>query len=413
MTPQDPVTAAAAAAARDTRVSELATGFAIGGLTDDELRELHGELVDPAHGQAAARTAWRTLETVTDLRAERSSALQDTIASRIAESGNAGGSGITARFLRRIGLRRGGLTPVATVDDAPRSPLPWWIAGGLTMGLAAGVTWWLTAVRPVARVVGVVGRVTVAGATLGPGDPLDGRPLSAAAGAVLTLRWTDGSQAVLSGPGTLIPSRDGLALLGGTVQVDAVGALALGLPDGPARAAAGSSFTAEVSDGRSSLGTGRGVLETDAGPLSAGFARAAGTTFVWEQLTWTRLPVALPISGIASWRLTLNAAPLGDGRLTLLWPTGGLTLDAQSVTLQREGTPLVRAVHPPITSQLELAAGPAGWTIRLQEEELLRLARAPASITTAVSGQVQLQAVFTSGPPRPTAPTSDAVHLVK
>ena len=400
MTPQETAQAAAEAAARDARISELATGFAINELTDDELRELHGQLVDPTHGQAAARSAWRTLETVTDLRAERSSSLQDTVRSRIEESaGSAGGSGITARFLRRIGLRRGALAPVLATGGTPRRRSTWWLGCIIILlGAAATVTWWLTAVRPVARVVAVVGRATVATTTLGPGDPLDGRPLSAAAGAVLTLRWADGSQAVLSGPGTLVPSRDGLALLGGTVQVDAIGPLALGLPDGFARAAAGTRFTAAVTDGRSCLGTAQGVLETDDGPLSAGFARAAGVTFTWEHLTWTRLPGVLPTTGIASWRLALHAAPIGDGRITLTWPTGGLTVDAQSVTLQRDGTPLVRAVHPPGTAQIELAAGPAGFTIRLQDEELLRLATAPTSVATTTTGQVPLAAVFTSGP---------------
>ena len=382
----------------ETRIAELATGFALGDLSEDELRELHGRLADPQAGLAAARTAWRTLETVTDLRAERSTALQDTVRSRVA--GSAGG-GVAARFLRRFGLRRG-LAPVADAGgvDLPAGPHPaWWVAGAallLAAALAGG--WWLGHQPPVARVVAVVGRATVAGAPLGPGDPLDGSPLSLAAGATLTLRWDDGNRAVLHGPGTLSPLPRGCALLGGALWVDAVAPLAIGLPDGQAHAAAGTRFAAEVGDGRSCLATRGGSLDTGDGPLGPGLARAAGVTFPWTRVTLSALPATVPAAPVPRWHLTLRATPVGDSRLTLAWTGGGLAIDADGVTLLRADAGAIRTVHPPADSAVELDATPGGWTVRLLDEDLLRAPVAPTALTTRVSGQVGIQAVLTCGP---------------
>lgn len=388
---------------REARISELATGFALNELTDDELRELHRALVDPTHGQAVARTAWRTLQTVTDLRAERSSVMQDMIRSRIADEAGKN-SGITGRFLRHLGLRRPGLPPVAA--SAPLAARRWaWLLGGalalLLLITLAVIGWQLTVTPPVARVVSVVGRVTVGATTLGPSDPLDGRPISAASGAALILRWTDGSQAELIGPGTLIPARGGLALLGGVVHVTAASTVAVGLPDGQARAATGTVFSAEVRDGHSSLGCQKGVLDADGGPLSAGFARSAGLTYPWITADWSRLPTLLPIAGLGAWHLRLEAAPLGDGRVLFTWDDGSLSCDAQSVKIQQHGTPVVRAVHPPVAALIDMHADPSGWSIRLNDEEVLRLPNLPTGISTMTTGQVRLKARFSSGPAHP------------
>ena len=384
--------------ARAVRTAELTTGFALNDITDDELRELHGQLSDPAHGQAAARTAWQTLETVIDLRAERSVTLQDTVASRIAED-DSRQRGITGRFLRHMGFGRKGLTAVHHVPHAPASVVPWWLLCALVCGSIVGTMWWLTANKSVARVVTVVGRVTVGSTAIGPGDPLDGRPLNAAAEAVITLRWPDGSQAVLSGPGIMIPSREGLSLLSGEVHLQAVGALALGLPDDEVRVAAGAHCTAVVSEGHSCLGAQRGVIESHAGPLSAGLARAAGKTFTWQHLAWTQLPAVLPTAGVTNWQLSIDTTINDEGQVSMAWANGGLTIDAQSFVIQQTGAPLIRTVRPPSLTTVLVTADAGGWTIRLHDEELFRAPQVPPLLTMHSSGKVLVRAEFTSGPP--------------
>ena len=215
----------AVAAEREARINELVTGFALNELDDDELRELHGYLADATSGRDAARSAWRTLQTVTDLRAERSTAMQDTVRQRIADGSVHDGThtskpaaSITARFMRRLGLGRAGLAPIAgpTVTITPRpTAWRWYTALALALVLGLGAFTLRQRPTPLAVIEKVSGRVAIAGNAMGPGDSLDSQPVSVADGARVAMCWPDGTRLELVGPGTVIPQMDGAAMLGG------------------------------------------------------------------------------------------------------------------------------------------------------------------------------------------------------
>ena len=377
------------------RVADLATGFALNELTDDELRELHRHLVSSDTGREAARTAWRTLETVTDLRAERSSALQDTVRSRIDGAGR--GTGVTGRFLRRLGLRRGGLAPVA---DDRHSTLPRWpvaIAALLLPTLAIAGWWWLRS-DPVARVEAVVGRATVAGAGLGPGDALDARPTAVAADAVLTLRWRNGSRLELVGPGTLTPQPAGVALMGGILRGTAGSRMTIGLPDGTAEVDAGSDLAIEVVDGRSAIGVTAGRVRIAGTTVGPGTAWADGIPTPWIAQALDALPARLPLDGARRWHLAFTASPVDDGRLLLTWDEGSLRIDRNGIAALRPDGGTVRAVRPPGSAEIVIEAGPGGWTISLLGETLLHGPRAPGRISVSTDGKVPVVGRYRSGP---------------
>ena len=346
-------------------------------------------------GREAARTAWRTLETVTDLRAERSSALQDTVRSRIDSAGRT--SGVTGRFLRRFGLRRGGLAPVA---DGGRATLPRWpLALAALLVPAVGIAgWWFLRSEPVARVESVIGRATIAGAGLGPGDALDARPAAVAAGSVLTLRWRDGSRLELVGPGTLTPQPTGVALMGGILRGTAAARLTIGLPDGTAEVDAGSRLAIEVLDGRSAIGVEAGRVRIASAEIGPGTAWADGTSGPWIERALDALPTRLPLDGARRWRLAFTAAPVDDGRLALTWDDGSLRIDRNGIAVLRPDGGMIRAVRPPGTAEVVIDANPATWTISLLGETLFSGPHPPARIATGIDGKVPVAARYRSGP---------------
>lgn len=377
------------------RVADLATGFALNELTDDELRELHRHLVASDTGREAARTAWRTLETVTDLRAERSSTLQDTVRSRIDETSRA--TGVTGRFLRRLGLRRGSLAPVM---DGDRPPVPRWplAVAALLLPASAIAGWWLLRADPVARVESVVGRATIAGASLGPGDALDSRPAAVAADSVLALRWRDGSRLALIGPGTLTPQPTGVALMGGILHGTAAARLTIGLPDGTAEVDAGSRLAIEVVDGHSAIGVETGRVRIGGTEIGPGATWADGASGPWLEQTLDAVPARLPVDGARRWRMAFTAAPVEDGRLLLTWDDGSLRIDRNGIAVLRPDGGMVRAVRPPGTAEVVIDATPASWTITLLGETLLTGQRPPARISAGVDGKVPVTVRYRNGP---------------
>lgn len=383
------------AADPQARVADLATGFALNELTDDELRELHRHLVATDTGREAARTAWRTLETVTDLRAERSSTLQDTVRSRIDEASRA--TGVTGRFLRRLGLRRGGLTPVA--EDGRSTLRRWPLAiSALLVPAIAGAGWWWLRSNPVARVEAVIGRATVAGAGLGPGDALDARPTAVAADAVLTLRWRDGSRLELVGPGTLTPQPAGVALMGGTLHGTVGSRMTIGLPDGTAEVDAGSELAIEVIAGRSAIGVTAGRVRIGGTTVGAGTAWADGVPTPWVAQALDALPTRLPLDGARRWHLAFTASPVDDGRLLLTWAEGSLRIDRNGIAALRPDGGTVRVVRPPGTAEITIDAGPGGWTMTLLGEALLHGERTPERISVSTDGKVPVTGRYRSGP---------------
>jgi hypothetical protein len=99
---------------RHQRIMELATGFALGELSDDELKEFYEALREPGDpGLDAGRVAWETLGTMVDLRAQTGSAFQDTLYLRLAEGGKTDAN-FAGKVRGRLGHSRPRLQPVTT-----------------------------------------------------------------------------------------------------------------------------------------------------------------------------------------------------------------------------------------------------------------------------------------------------------
>ena len=384
---------------RDGRIAELATGFALNELNDAELHEFLSYLTDPTHGREAARSAWATLHTVTDLRAEESHALQDTVRSRI-ESSRA--TGVTGRIMLRLGLRRGGLKPVTEPTEIYVPPARGrWLLVVVVVVFASSIAWLLLHRAPTfAHLETVVGRAVIAGQAVGPGDALDGQPVGIAVGARATLLWPDGTRMRINGPGTVIPQPAGAAVLGGQAEVTAMSDWAVGLPDGRARAQAGARLMIEVDAGRSCLGIFAGpVVDAADLPLMPRTCRIGNVDIPWHALTWTQIPDVLPLPSAPRWNLTFTTQADATGSLTMRWADGALINGPEGVSLLRGDGTTLRAVRPPADRRIEFEAKPWGFSITLQDEVLLQTNVPPTSMRCKTSGNMPLQAVFRSGPP--------------
>ena len=393
--------------APDARIAELATGFALHELSDAEQHEFLGYLTDPVHGRDAARNAWSTLHTITDLRAEQSHVLQDSVRSRIEASRAAG---VTGRLMLRLGLRRGGLKPITEPDavSVPQAQGRWLLLASVVL-MVAGLSIWYLQRRPVtlAHIDGVIGRAVIAGQAIGPGELLDGQPVSVADGACATLRWPDGTLLSLTGPGTVIPQSAGSAVLGGQAVVTARGDWAVGMPDGRARASAGARLVIEVETGRSCLSVFTGQVRMFTGqegvsaqqPMAIRTCRIGNVDIPWSSTEWNQIPDLVPLPAAPRWNLTFTTKADTTGSLTLRWADGALVDSPEGVVFLRGDGTTQRTVHPPADRHFELEAKPWGFTVSLHDEVLLQATVAPTSLRCQTSGHIMLKAVFRSGPP--------------
>ncbi len=359
---------------RESRISELATGYALDELDDAQLHEFHGYLSDPVAGRAAARLAWGTLHTVTDLRAARSHTWQDSLRTRLTAGHRP--------WLTAHGLR-------------------WLISGCVVLlGLLGGWSWWHRA-SSLAEVEAVVGKVDVDGRELQPGMSVDGRLLNIAEGGLATLRWSDGTRLMVSGPGTLMPQLTGAIMLEGHADVTAAAKWTLTLPDGAVRARSGSRLTSDVHAGRSCLGVVSGdVVDAANQPLPPGTCRIGNTVMTWSTTVWNHLPESVPLPAAACWNFSLTTLE-DSGTVTLTWADVSLVCGAQDVALLRGDGTVVRAVRPPAGRCIELDAKPWGFTVSLQGEILLQSTHAPVAIQARTSGVVPMKVIFRSGPTLP------------
>ena len=366
-------------AEREARLAELATGYALNQLSDAESQEFLGYLRDPVAGRDAARSAWSTLHTVTDLRAARSHALQDALRARLAADQS------SAR--------------------APR-PRAWWLGLGVLVlvGLLAAWFAWSGSNR-LAQVETVSGNVIVDGRALHQGMSIDGRPLTLVDGGHATLRWPDGTRLRLTGPGTVLPQVAGALVLEGHAELTTSGAWNLALPDGTVRTATSSRVLVEARGGQSCLGVLSGlVIDAAEQRFPAGTCRCRTMAMPWTTTNWSELPENLPISEGNCWHLKWTTFAEASGTLTLTWADVTLVCGAQDVSLLRGDGSLVRAVRPPAERCLELDAKPWGFTVSLQGETLLQSAQAPKTLHITRNGPVPLKAFFRSGPAFPEGP---------
>ena len=384
------------------RVADLATGFALNELTDDELRELHRHLLAPDSGREAARTAWRTLDTITDLRAERSTLLQDTVTSRIAETAGSSAGSVTGRFLRRLGLRRGGLEPVATTSDTSFARNRWTLisAGLLVVGVAVG-SWLMLQPATVAVVETVRGRVTAGRLGLGPHTAVEATPVMLAVESALGLRWPQGTTVQLAGPATLVPQANGLALPHGHAEVATSTPFVIGLPDGSLSITADSRVVVETSDGHSAIGILAGRARIDQQELSEGQAWAGGKSSPWSTTVLSRMPARWDPPTLAVWHLWLQTDSGAAGEITLAWSDAQVRILRTGIQVTHLGGGGLRTVRPPAPAELHLAVSTNGWQLILAGETLLRGEGSPGIMTTEIIAGAKLSARLQVGPLRP------------
>lgn len=280
--------------APDARVSELATGFALGELDEAELKELYDLLREgEGRGAAAARVCWQTLGMVTDLRAEVGSAFQDTVRLRLGQDRS---GRFTARLLGRLGFRGMGLQPVETPEPSGelRRAL-WLLVGAVAVVLLVGALVWTLSDGPGGRatVAALRGAATIAGDPLVPGGRVDHRTLVIKPGGQVTLTLGDGSSATIAGgdePGSEAVATlrgDGLTLHRGRAWIHARAGFVLALPDRNCTALGDdTALAAEIADGRGFVGVRRGELRADRLDRAIGENQAAGPSGVhawrWE-----------------------------------------------------------------------------------------------------------------------------------
>ena len=384
------------------RVAELATGFALNELQEDELRELHRHLLAPDSGREAARTTWRTLDTITDLRAERSTLLQDAVTSRIAASADTGASGVTGRFLRRLGLRRGGLEPIATTSDTNFALNRWaLIIASVVLVAVAGGSWLMLRPTTVALVETVRGRVTAGTLGLGPHTALKAVPVMLAVDSALGMRWPQDTTVQLSGPATVVPQAQGLALPHGRAEIVTKTPFVVGLPDGTLSISAGSQVAIEVVDGHSAIGVFNGRARIDQHDLSAGETWAAGTSSPWSATVLAQMPTRWEPPTLPVWHLWLQLDSGATGEILLAWSDVQVRILPTGIQVARLGGSGLRTVRSPIPAEMHLAATTSGWQLILAGETLLRGTGSPGIMTTETIDGAKLSARLQVGPLRP------------
>ena len=305
----------------DTRIADLATGFAIGDLNETELREFYDLLRDEqGNGPRAAQVAWQTLGMVTDIRSQVSTTFQDTVVHRLQQASMSGR--FTNALFKRLGMRSGTLQPVETPQQ-PKTPLriALWLVVALVTGalLAGGIGLvWNASRNAHATVTALHGSATIAGQSLTPGAVVDDRSLAVKPGGQLTLVWSDGSSVVIAGgddgsEAVATVLTDGLRLLRGQAWITGRRGFSVVLADHRWRVDQDdSSVAAQMVAQRGFVGVRRGALSDDrlGNTLSENMGSGPSGTFRW-QWEWDLL----------SGRLAGGRTPPPDWRLSsdVIW----------------------------------------------------------------------------------------------
>ena len=413
----------------DERISYLATGFAAGGLDENEKLELYDLLRRPGEsGARAARVTWSSLQVAVDLRGSLGTHFQDTVTHRLNHPGDTGPGGkFVPDVFARLGITRPRLedvhVPVAVVTPANPRRIAWRkisiIAAAVV--LLSGSAWHFL-VAPGGRLAWSTGSVTRSGALIAPGAALDAEPVAVSAGGLAEITLGNGGRVRIRGPASVVVQPAGVAVVSGEAWVEAATtALIVGLPDGRLTLSPGSQVAIAASANHATVAATVGTVTLTRGnaatgvPLPAGRATADGEhTFPWHPSAsatcLTRNGVRRLIDAdpsCATWTLTATFSPhkLDDmatiqagGRIIQLG-AGWLELDG-GVRQQLTGAPLVERA-------LRLERGNDG-VVRLHLEGLEPAAQTLKwdSVPQALTGETLTEVHWGSGPAKePTRPS--------
>jgi hypothetical protein len=359
---------------QDGRVDVLTTGFALGELNDAELSELYELLRQGGEaGERAAAQAWSSMVTHLQCRVALDDGFEQVVTTKLANDDEQ----FASRLKQRLGTRKG-LSAVSTPLGAagggrPGRRLALLVVPALLGLLAAAAFLFLTpGSGDGPRIAKLAGSVTSEGRRLDRG-PLPNSPVRLDTGAHLVLDHADGGRSVVSGPGAVSRSQDGIALLAGRIESKAVQAFRIGLPDLGLALEAGSHVVVEVDEGRSRVAV-----------VSGSATRSDGT----GQSTIAAGEWAPGSEATAPWMPSVRWAATGDGR----WlPSQGL--DPRNGSLHIEITTAERGA----TLGVDFETGRMTWwpgRLTLPGGEIIALSGAPfkpVSITISWSdGQARI-----------------------
>jgi len=250
----------------DRRVEELATGFALDELGEDELVEFY-EVLKRRDEKAlrAAEVTWRILHQSLDLRTTFDRDFIPTVRERIAREREQGqdarpseNRGLIGTVLGRLGFRRPGLEAVASPDGEGGGGRNWSVGAVLAFLLLAAGGLLLIPWRgaPVATLEVVHGLVSAEGTVYVAGEvgEVARELLTVPPGALVRLSWENGSEVVVRGPASASPRPAGVAVNGGLVWVEAGKGFAIGLPDRQVVCEESASLSIQVIEGSSLVG---------------------------------------------------------------------------------------------------------------------------------------------------------------
>lgn len=244
----------------EKRVEELATGFALGELDEQEFKELY-ELLRNEHAEKVAAITWQTLATTLDMKIKLSPHFADTIKHRI-ERGDDGGAddAFAGGILQRLGVRRKQLDPVATAQPVSKK-----LSGLLLLVplVLIALTVWL--LLPDNRDLPIVrhvsgGKVFQEGDSLNVDQRVDQRQIAVGSNGLLTLEWPDGDEASVEGPATILVQPHGMSIVNGVAWLRVHPEFTIGLPDQRLRSNSESTVAIEVDNSISIVGVESGQL---------------------------------------------------------------------------------------------------------------------------------------------------------
>ncbi len=278
----------------DERLHYLASGFASGGLTDDDKQELYDLLRRPGEdGARTARVAWATLTVAQDLRGTLGAQFQDTVAHRLSGASNAGTESFVPEVFSRLGISRAHLDEVKVPQSLPagpsdRSTVRLVISGVLLLGLLtwAGIHW----LSPAAgRLTWATGTVTHSGIAVGAGASLDAEPVAFASGGMAEIALGNGGRVRVRGPASVVVQPAGVAVVSGEAWVEATTRqVVVGLPDGRLTLSPPAQVAVIAAAGHATVATISGSVVLTRGnasgiPIPAGRWTAGGErTFAWH-----------------------------------------------------------------------------------------------------------------------------------
>ena len=244
----------------DKRIEELASGFALGELQEDELKEFY-DYLRAEQGDEVAAVTWRTLSSTLDMKMKMSPHFADTIRHRIEHGDESADDAFSGGILKRLGKQRKQLDPVQLAEQKKRRQSLLIIAAPIIIIILAVVFWLQSGDAYLPTVSHVSG-----GKVFQEGDPLevkqrvDQRQIALAKGALLTLKWPNGDQASVQGPATILAQRNGLSVVNGIVWLQADVGFTIGLPDQQVKTKEQSRLSLSVEESVSVLGVESGLV---------------------------------------------------------------------------------------------------------------------------------------------------------